>query len=74
LLGAHAVQALVMAATSMALLTASPPALVYFLEAPTAIALTVTHPAYAVVSPGLARTTEQPLGPRRRLHRDRCGR
>jgi MFS family permease len=59
LLGAYAVQAVVMAATSVALLTGSPPALVYFLAALTAMALTVTHPAYAVVSPGLARTTKQ---------------
>ena len=59
LLGAYAVQALVMAATSVALLTGSPPALVYFFAALTAIALTFAHPAYAVVSPGLAHTTEQ---------------
>jgi MFS family permease len=59
LLGAYAVQALVMAATSVALLAGSPPALVYVLAALTAMALTVAHPAYAVVSPGLAHTTEQ---------------
>jgi MFS family permease len=59
LVGAYAVQGLVMAATSVALLTGSPPALVYFFAALTAIALTFAHPAYAVVSPGLAHTTEQ---------------
>ena len=31
----------------------------YALGAVTAMALTVTHPAHAVVSPGIARTTEQ---------------
>lgn len=59
LLGAYAVQALVMAATSVALLIESPPALVYLFAALTAIALTIAHPAYAVVSPALAHTTEQ---------------
>src|SRR5438270_11222792 len=45
LLGAYAVQALVMASTAIALLAAAPSALVYILAALTAMALTVAHPA-----------------------------
>ena len=61
LVAAYAAQALTMGATAVALLTGSPSALVYVLGAFTAPAmtLTVTHPAHAVVSPGLSRTTEQ---------------
>jgi Cyclic nucleotide-binding domain/Major Facilitator Superfamily len=59
LVAAYAAQALTMGATAVALLTGSPSALVYVLGAFTATTLTVTHPAHAVVSPGLSRTTEQ---------------
>ena len=59
LLGAYAAQAAVMGATAAALLAGAPSLVVYALGALTAMALTVTHPAHAVVSPGIARTTEQ---------------
>jgi MFS family permease len=59
LLAAYVTQALVMGATAAALLAGAPSLLVYALGALTAMALTVTHPAHAVVSPGIARTTEQ---------------
>jgi hypothetical protein len=59
LVSAYALQALAMAATAAALLSGSPSALVYALAALTAMLLTVTHPAHAVASPGLVRTTEQ---------------
>jgi len=59
LVSAYASQAVAMAATAAALLSGSPSALVYGLATLTAILLTVTHPAHAVASPGLARTTEQ---------------
>jgi MFS family permease len=59
LLAAYVTQALVMGATAVALLAGAPSPLVYALGALTAMALTVTHPAHAVVSPGIARTTEQ---------------
>jgi len=59
LLAVYVTQALVMGATAAALLAGAPPLLVYALGALTAMALTVTHPAHAVVSPGIARTTEQ---------------
>jgi len=59
LLTAYATQATVMAATAAALLAGLPSLLVYVLAALTAMALTVTHPAHAVASPGFAKTTEQ---------------
>jgi MFS family permease len=59
LLGAYATQAAAMGATAAALLAGAPSLVVYALGALTAMALTVTHPAHAVVSPGIARTTEQ---------------
>ncbi len=59
LLGAYATQAVLMAATAVSLLAGAPALLTYCLGALTAMALTVTHPAHAVVSPGIARTTEQ---------------
>ena len=59
LLGAYLTQGGTMAATAVSLLAGAPPASTYVLGALTAIALTVTHPAHAVVSPGIARTTEQ---------------
>lgn len=59
LLGAYAMQAVAMGATAASLLTGAPAGLTYCLGAVTAMALTVTHPAHAVVSPGIARTTEQ---------------
>jgi MFS family permease len=56
---AYFAQALVMGATAAALLAGAPPMVVYSLGALTAMTLTVTHPAHAVVSPGIAHTTEQ---------------
>jgi MFS family permease len=59
LLGAYLAQAVAMGATAASLLVDAPPVSTYVLGAVTAMALTVTHPAHAVVSPGIARTTEQ---------------
>jgi MFS family permease len=59
LLGAYASQAVAMGATAGALLADAPVGVVYTFGALTAMMLTVTHPAHAVVSPGVARTTEQ---------------
>lgn len=59
LLGAYVAQALSMGATAASLLAGAPPVVSYALGALTAMALVVTHPAHAVVSPGIARTTEQ---------------
>src|SRR5262245_7564906 len=59
LVGAYGAQALAMAATAAALLTAAPSGVVYVRAAVTAMVLTFTHPAYAVASPSLSRTTEQ---------------
>ena len=59
LLGAYAAQAVAMGATAVSLLSGAPPVVSYALGALTAMALVVTHPAHAVVSPGIARTTEQ---------------
>ena len=56
---AYASQSLAMGAAAVALLTDAPSAVVYSLAALTAMLLTVTHPAHAVASTGLARTTEQ---------------
>jgi hypothetical protein len=50
---------LAMAATAVALLASWPSPLVYVLATVTAMLLTITHPAHAVASPGLARSTEQ---------------
>ena len=47
------------AATAVSLLAGAPAVASYALGAVTAMALTVTHPAHAVVSPGIVRTTEQ---------------
>ncbi len=59
LFGAYVAQAIAMGAAAGALLAGAPPPLVYVLAALTAMVLTVTHPAYAVAAPGVARTTEQ---------------
>ena len=59
LLGAYLAQAVAMGATATSLLVDAPPVSTYVLGAVTAMALTVTHPAHAVVSPGIARTMEQ---------------
>ena len=59
LLGAYLAQAVAMGATAASLLVGAPAVSTYVLGAVTAMALTVTHPAHAVVSPGIARTTEQ---------------
>lgn len=56
LFGAFAGQAVAMAATAVSLLAGAPPVVTYTLGALTAMALTTTHPAFAVVSPGIART------------------
>ncbi len=58
-LGSFAGQAVAMGSTAAALLLGAPSVLVYTLAALTAMALTVTHPAFAVVSPGIARSAEQ---------------
>ena len=59
LLGGYASQAAAMSATAASLLAGAPAPLTYCLGALTAMVLTITHPAHAVVSPGIARTTEQ---------------
>ena len=59
LLGGYASQAVAMSATAVSLLAGAPAPLTYCLGALTAMVLTVTHPAHAVVSPGIAHTTEQ---------------
>ncbi len=59
LLGAHAGQAVAMAATAASLLCEAPALVTYGLGALTAMLLVVTHPAHAVVAPGIAHTTEQ---------------
>ena len=59
LLGAYASQAVAMAATAASLLSGAPPVVTYVLGAVTAMLLVVTHPAHAVVSPGIARTAGQ---------------
>ena len=59
LVAGYGLQALAMAATAAALLTGLQPVVSYVCAAITATVLTVTHPAHAVVSPGIARTTEQ---------------
>ena len=59
LLGSYASQAVAMGATAAALLLEAPSLFVYALGAITAMLLVTTHPAHAVASPGIARTTEQ---------------
>jgi MFS family permease len=59
LLGGYASQAVAMAATAASLLVGAPALLTYCLGALTAMVLTITHPSHAVVSPGIARSTEQ---------------
>jgi MFS family permease len=59
LVGGYTVQAFAMGATAVTLLVGAPPVASYLLGAVTATVLTVTHPAHAVMSPGIARTTEQ---------------
>jgi Cyclic nucleotide-binding domain/Major Facilitator Superfamily len=59
LFGAYAAQAVAMAATAASLLSGAPSLLTYVLGAATAMLLVVTHPAHAVVSPGIARTAGQ---------------
>jgi len=59
LLGAYVAQAVAMSATAVSLLSGAPPVASYTLGALTAMALVMTHPAHAVVSPGISRTTEQ---------------
>jgi hypothetical protein len=59
LLAAYASQAAAMGATAALLLAGAPAPVVYCLGALTAMVLTITHPAHAVVSPGITRTTEQ---------------
>ena len=59
LLGAYVAQFVAMGATAVSLLAGATPVLSYALGALTAMALVMTHPAHAVVSPGIARTTEQ---------------
>lgn len=55
----YAVQAVAMGATAASLLADADPLVSYALGAVTATALTVTHPAHAVVSPAIARSAEQ---------------
>ena len=61
LVGGYAAQALAMGATAASMLAGAPPLVCYVLGAATATLLTVTHPAHAVMSPAIARTTEQLL-------------
>src|SRR5215211_6305018 len=59
LVAGYAAQALAMGATAASMLAGAPPLVCYLLGAATATVLTVTHPAHAVMSPAIARTTEQ---------------
>jgi hypothetical protein len=59
LLGGYVSQAVAMTATAASLLSGAPAPLTYCLGALTAMVLTITHPAHAVVSPGIVRSTEQ---------------
>ncbi len=59
LVGAYASQSLAMAATAASLLSGAPALLSYALGAATAMLLVITHPAHAVVSPGIVRSTEE---------------
>ena len=55
----YAAQALAMGATAASMLAGAPPLVSYVLGAATATLLTVTHPAHAMMTPAIARTTEQ---------------
>ena len=57
--GGYAAQALAMGATASAMLAGAPALACYAFGAATATLLTVTHSAHAVMSPAIARTTEQ---------------
>jgi MFS family permease len=59
LFGGYAAQALAMGATAASMLAGAPPLVCYVFGAATATLLTVTHSAHAVMSPAIARTTEQ---------------
>ena len=59
LLAGYACQAVAMGATAASLLLQAPPGVTYVLGAVTAMLLVVTHPAHAVVSPGIVRTAGQ---------------
>jgi Major Facilitator Superfamily/Cyclic nucleotide-binding domain len=59
LVAGYAAQALAMGSTAVSMLAGAPPLVCYVLGAATATVLTVTHPAHAVMSPAIARTTEQ---------------
>ena len=59
LVGAYGSQALALGTTAAALLLGAPPLAVYALGALAAMALVFTHPAHAVISPAVSRTTEQ---------------
>ncbi len=56
LVGAYVAQAVAMGATATSLLSGAPAPVSYAFGALTAMCLVVTHPAHAVVSPGIART------------------
>ncbi len=56
LVGAYVAQAVAMSATAASLLSGAPAPVSYAFGALTAMCLVVTHPAHAVVSPGIART------------------
>ncbi len=56
LVGAYLAQVVAMGATAASLLAGAPAPISYALGALTAMCLVVTHPAHAVVSPGIART------------------
>ena len=59
LAAACAAQALAMGSTAASMLAGAPPLVCCTLGAATATLLTVTHPAHAMMSPAIARTTEQ---------------
>lgn len=59
LLGTYSSAAVAMGATAASLLWGAPPIVNYALGAVTAVLLVLTHPAHAVVAPGIARTAEQ---------------
>jgi MFS family permease len=59
LVGAYSGQSVMMAATAVSLLSGAPPLANYTLGALTAMLLVVTHPAHAVVSPGIVHTAEE---------------
>jgi Cyclic nucleotide-binding domain len=59
LVSAYAGQSVVMGATAASLLAGAPPLVNYTLGALTAMSLVITHPAHAVVSPGIVHTAEE---------------